>query len=96
MLCKAVARKWLAVYANAVNPGWVPTKMGGCSAPDNLEKGYETQVWLASSNEEKALVSGHYFFHRKESPYNKEADNIQMQERFLELCEEITGIKFPG
>ena len=29
MLCIAVARKWPEVYANAVDPGWVPTKMGG-------------------------------------------------------------------
>jgi NAD(P)-dependent dehydrogenase (short-subunit alcohol dehydrogenase family) len=28
MLCMAVARKWKDVYSNAVNPGWVPTKMG--------------------------------------------------------------------
>src|SRR4051812_1867925 len=26
MLCKAVARHWSHVYANALNPGWVPTK----------------------------------------------------------------------
>lgn len=39
MLCKAVARKWTDVYANAVNPGWVPTKMGGSHAPDDLKKG---------------------------------------------------------
>jgi NAD(P)-dependent dehydrogenase (short-subunit alcohol dehydrogenase family) len=29
MLCMAIARTWLDVYANAVDPGWVPTKMGG-------------------------------------------------------------------
>jgi NAD(P)-dependent dehydrogenase (short-subunit alcohol dehydrogenase family) len=44
MLCKAVAKHWTDVYANAVNPGWVPTKMGGRGAPDDLQKGYETQV----------------------------------------------------
>ena len=61
MLCKAVARNWSDVYANAVNPGWVPTKMGGSGAPDSLQKGYETQVWLAESNDEKATVSGRLF-----------------------------------
>jgi NAD(P)-dependent dehydrogenase (short-subunit alcohol dehydrogenase family) len=66
MLCMAVARKWPDVYSNAVDPGWVPTKMGGSGAPDNLEKGYETQVWLAGSNDENAKVSGRYFFHQKE------------------------------
>lgn len=95
MLCKAVARKWKDVYANAIDPGWVPTKMGGRNAPDDLQKGYETQVWLAASNEEQAKVSGRYFFHRKERPYNPEADDTGLQERFLSLCEEITGVPFP-
>ena len=60
MLCKAVARRWPHVYANVVDPGWVPTKMGGRGAPDDLQKGYETQVWLAVSNDKKAQVSGRY------------------------------------
>jgi NAD(P)-dependent dehydrogenase (short-subunit alcohol dehydrogenase family) len=94
MLCKAVTREWPQVYANAVNPGWVPTKMGGPSAPDSLKKGYETQVWLATSNDERAKVSGRYFFHKKETRYNSAADDVELQERFLNLCEEITGIHF--
>jgi NAD(P)-dependent dehydrogenase (short-subunit alcohol dehydrogenase family) len=95
MLCKAVARKWPQVFANALNPGWVPTKMGGHGAPDDLHKGYETQVWLAISNDEKAKVSGHFFYHQKETDYNPEADDALLQERFLDLCKEITGISFP-
>jgi NAD(P)-dependent dehydrogenase (short-subunit alcohol dehydrogenase family) len=95
MLCMAVARKWSGIYSNAVDPGWVPTKMGGRSASDDLQKGYETQVWLAVSNDEKAKVSGHYFFHQKERHHNPEADDVGLQERFLILCKEITGISFP-
>ncbi len=94
MLCMVVARKWLEVYSNAVDPGWVPTKMGGRGAPDNLQKGYETQVWLAVSNDENAKVSGRYFFHQKERHHNPEADDILLQERFLNLCKEITDISF--
>ncbi|HEV7376025.1 MAG TPA: SDR family NAD(P)-dependent oxidoreductase, partial [Pyrinomonadaceae bacterium] len=95
MLCKAVARKWPQVFANVLNPGWVPTKMGGQGAPDDLHKGYETQVWLAVSNNEKAKVSGHFFYHQKETDYNPEADDVLLQEKFLDLCKEITGISFP-
>jgi NAD(P)-dependent dehydrogenase (short-subunit alcohol dehydrogenase family) len=95
ILCMAAARKWKEVYSNAVDPGWVPTKMGGRGAPDNLQKGYETQVWLAVSNDEKAKVSGHYFFHQKERHHNPEADDLQLQKRFLNTCKEITGISFP-
>ena len=94
MLCKAVARNWPQVYANALNPGWVPTKMGGSGAPGDLKKGYETQVWLAVSNDEKAKVSGHFFYHQKEISYNREADEVLLQERFLSLCGEITGVSF--
>src|SRR5690606_10746633 len=95
MLCKAVARKWLEVYANTVDPGWVPTRMGGPNAPDDLEKGYETQVWLATSDDEKAKVSGRYFFRQAESRYNRQADDVELQDQFLRLCEEITGVPFP-
>jgi len=96
MLCKAVARRWPHVYANTVDPGWVPTKMGGRGAPDDLQKGYETQVWLAVSNDDKAKVSGRYFHHRKEDRHNPEADDVQLQERLLSLCKEITGVSFPA
>ncbi len=95
MLCMAVARRWRQVYANAVDPGWVPTKMGGRGAPDDLKKGYETQAWLAVSDDEEAKVSGRYFHHRKASRYNPEADDVSLQERLLSLCEEITGASLP-
>jgi NAD(P)-dependent dehydrogenase (short-subunit alcohol dehydrogenase family) len=95
MLCKAVARRWPPVYANAVDPGWVPTKMGGKSAPDDLQQGYETQVWLAVSNDRRAQVSGCYFHHKEEDRYNLEADDVQLQQRFLSVCKEITGVSFP-
>jgi NAD(P)-dependent dehydrogenase (short-subunit alcohol dehydrogenase family) len=96
MLSMAVARKWPDVYSNAVNPGWVPTKMGGPGAPDDLQKGYATQVWLAVSNDANAKVSGRYFFHQKETHHNPEADDVLLQERLLSLCNDITGVSFPG
>ena len=95
LLCKSATRIWRDVYSNAVDPGWVPTKMGGRGAPDDLQKGYETQVWLATSNDEKAKVTGRYFYHQKTARYNKEADDAKLQNRFLEVCEEITSVSFP-
>ena len=92
MLCLAVARRWPQVFANALDPGWVPTKMGGPSAPDSFESGYETQVWLAVSDDAAAKASGRYFHHKKEGAHNPEADDIELQERFMALCEEITGV----
>lgn len=94
MLCFAAARIWTDVYSNAVDPGWVPTKMGGHGAPDDLQKGYETQVWLAESNDDKAKVTGKYFYHKKEKNFNTEAYDVMLQDKFLSLCKEITGISF--
>jgi NAD(P)-dependent dehydrogenase (short-subunit alcohol dehydrogenase family) len=94
MLTLAVARKWKDVYSNAVDPGWVPTKMGGRNAPDDLRKGYETQTWLATSTDDKARVSGHYFFHQKEKRYNPVADDESLQEKLLSVLNEITGVSF--
>ena len=37
--------------AGAVDPGWIPTKMGGAGAPDDLQQGFETQAWLAASED---------------------------------------------
>ncbi|GGC15217.1 MULTISPECIES: SDR family NAD(P)-dependent oxidoreductase [Dyadobacter] len=96
ILAKAVARKWSKVYSNAVDPGWVPTRMGGAGAPDDLEKGYQTQVWLAASNEAKALVSGRYFHHKRPENYLSKSNDVSIQEQFLHLCELISGVSFPS
>jgi NAD(P)-dependent dehydrogenase (short-subunit alcohol dehydrogenase family) len=96
ILSMAVARKWPDVYSNAVNPGWVPTKMGGPGAPDNLQKGVETQVWLAVSDDDKAKVSGRYFHQKKEKHYLREAADAIVQEKFLKLCEQFSDVRFPA
>lgn len=95
MLCKAVSAKWPDVYSNAVDPGWVPTKMGGADAPDDLQKGYETQAWLAVSNDERTKTAGRYFFHLKEEKYNTIADDSSLQQQLFKVCEAITRVQFP-
>ena len=95
MLCKAAAGRWPDVYSNSLNPGWVPTKMGGPGAPDSFESGIATQVWLATSDDDRVKVSGRYFFHKNETRYNTEADDLELQERLVKVCEEITGVAFP-
>ena len=41
-LAAAIARIWPDVFSNAVDPGWVPTRMGGPGAPDDLRLGHLT------------------------------------------------------
>src|SRR4029453_13680770 len=48
-LMAAVAPRWPTTMSNAVDPGWVPTRMGGAGAPDDLRLGHLTQEWLAPS-----------------------------------------------
>src|SRR3954462_2884651 len=60
-LAFALARRWPEVLSNAVDPGWVRTKMGGAGAPVDIETGQRTQSWLAVSNEAAAMVSGRYW-----------------------------------
>jgi NAD(P)-dependent dehydrogenase (short-subunit alcohol dehydrogenase family) len=95
ILAFAVARNWPDVLSNAVEPGWVATKMGGPNAPDNLQKGAETQAWLAVSEEDAAKVSGRYFYHQREKSFLTDASDVETQERFLAACEAISGVKFP-
>ncbi|WP_163323755.1 Rossmann-fold NAD(P)-binding domain-containing protein [Draconibacterium mangrovi] len=94
ILAFAVARKWPEVISNAVDPGWVPTKMGGSGAPDDLDKGFATQVWLAVANDEESKISGRYLHHKEEMHCSHQATEIEIQEKFLAVCKEITGISF--
>jgi NAD(P)-dependent dehydrogenase (short-subunit alcohol dehydrogenase family) len=96
LLAKAVARAWPTVFSNALDPGWVPTKMGGPGAPDDLDEGYATQVWLATSNDAAAKVSGKYFYHRKQARAASGANDTALQDAYIARMEAISGIPFHG
>ena len=96
LLAFAVAERWKDVLSNAIEPGWVPTKMGGPGAPDNLEEGAMTQAWLAVSNDKEALVSGRFFYHKKLQKFHPVATNTMVQNKLMMEYERITGITFPG
>lgn len=93
LLAFAVARRWPEVFSNAVDPGWVPTKMGGRSAPDDLEDGTRTQAWLAVSQEEGARVSGRYFYHMRPRQADPAVHEKDRQDRLIEICGQLTGIE---
>jgi NAD(P)-dependent dehydrogenase (short-subunit alcohol dehydrogenase family) len=90
-LAFAVARKWPKVLSNAVDPGWVPTKMGGRGAPDDLEQGHLTQTWLATSNDAAALVSGKYWHHRVQRKPAAQALDASFQDALLATLARLTG-----
>jgi NAD(P)-dependent dehydrogenase (short-subunit alcohol dehydrogenase family) len=95
MLAFATARRWPGVFSNGVEPGWVATKMGGAGAPDNLDEGHRTQVWLAVSEDPEAKVSGEYFFHKKRRQPNPAAQRTELQDELLAACEKFSGVAMP-
>jgi NAD(P)-dependent dehydrogenase (short-subunit alcohol dehydrogenase family) len=95
LIAFAVARKWPDVLSNALEPGWVATKMGGPGAPDDLEAAPKTQVWLATSNERAAEVTGQYFYHMKRRAYEPAAASATIQDRLLAECARLSGISSP-
>lgn len=92
----AVARRWTGVLSNALEPGWVPTKMGGKNAPDDLTEGYRTQAWLAVSDDPVAKVSGEYFYHMRSREPHPAAHDVETQERLLDGCRHFSGVELPG
>jgi NAD(P)-dependent dehydrogenase (short-subunit alcohol dehydrogenase family) len=91
-LAMAVARRWPKVISSAVDPGWVPTKMGGPGAPDDLEAGHLTQTWLAASDDAAAKVSGGLWFHRKQQKPAAPALDVAFQDRLVARLGELTGV----
>ena len=95
MLAFAIARRWPAVSSNAVEPGWVATRMGGPSAPDDLDQAHRTQAWLAASDDAGARVTGKYFFHLRQRGANPQAQDEALQDRLLALCETYSRVPLP-
>lgn len=91
-LTAAFARLFPEVRCNAVDPGWVPTKMGGKNAPDDLQKGVETQIGLATSEEKEAKVSGKYFRHQQVKSPHPAVEDTAYQTRLIRWCEELSGV----
>ncbi|MBX5160382.1 SDR family NAD(P)-dependent oxidoreductase [Rhizobium sp. NZLR8] len=92
-LAAAIARHWPDVLSNAVDPGWVPTKMGGAGAPDDLEMGHLTQTWLAASDEGAAKVSGGYWYHRQQRDAAVEVNDVGFQEALVERLAGLTSVR---
>ncbi len=90
-LAAAIARIWTDVFSNAVNPGWVPTKMGGAGAPDDLRLGHLTQEWLATSDDPDARTSGGYWHHQRRAEPAPSVNDQRFQDQLLEELARFTG-----
>ena len=91
-LSAAIGRLFPHLVSNAVNPGWVPTRMGGRSAPDDLRLGHRTQEWLATSSDPAALTSGGYWFHQHLQTPHPAVHDARFQDALLAQLAEHTGV----
>ena len=92
-LAASVARMWTDVFSNAVDPGWVPTRMGGSGAPDDLRLGHLTQEWLATSDDPRARTSGGYWHHQRRAEPASSVNDQRFQDELLEDLARFTSTR---
>ncbi|GIE30434.1 short-chain dehydrogenase [Actinoplanes italicus] len=88
-LAFAVARRRPEVLSNAVDPGWVPTRMGGPGAPDDLRLGHLTQEWLVTGD---VSDTGGYWHHQRRQSPHPAAGDVDFQDRLLRALADFTGV----
>jgi NAD(P)-dependent dehydrogenase (short-subunit alcohol dehydrogenase family) len=90
-LSQAFASRWEGTSSHAVDPGWVPTRMGGAGASDDLTAGHQTQVWLATSND-AAVGTGGYWYHRRAQTPHPASRDAEFQAHLVRVLETHTGV----
>lgn len=96
VLAFAVARRWPGVHANAVDPGWIATRMGGAGAPGRIDEGTRTQAWLAVSDDPAAEVTGRYFAGMREERPAAATTRPELQGELLDYCAGLSGTLLPA
>ena len=97
LLALAMARRWPAVASNAIEPGWVPTKMSGPRATGDLDKGCRTQAWLAGGEAAEGRPapagSGGYLYHLAPQKLHARARDEAVQDALLAQCERLSRVR---
>ncbi|MFV0461455.1 MAG: SDR family NAD(P)-dependent oxidoreductase [Actinomycetales bacterium] len=91
-LAMALARLSPRCLVHAVDPGWVPTRMGGPTASDDLAEGHRTQHWLATVEAGRITprTGGYWYHHAVQDPHPAVRDE-RFQDELLELLHAHTG-----
>lgn len=95
MLAFELAARHPEASINAVDPGWIKTQLGGPNAWDEVEDGAETQVWLATSDENRATASGRYVKRREELESNPVVRDAEARAALIAELERLTGLSLP-
>lgn len=93
LFSNAVARRWPDVVTNSLDPGWVPTKMGGAGASGDIGAAVKTYLMLIKG---ESNSTGKHFYSSAEKAVKAEALDTTKQEKLLEIYEKITGVKLPA
>jgi NAD(P)-dependent dehydrogenase (short-subunit alcohol dehydrogenase family) len=89
------ARHWPEVSSNSFHPGWMPTKMGGSGAPGDFKDSIETYVMLAEGVGDGAGTGRYFNPARVEGKPNPVATDNAAQDKFIKICEEVSGVSPP-
>lgn len=93
MMAFALARHWPDVRSNALEPGWVSTRMGGEKATGRMDLAHLTQAWLAVGEGEGPEGSGEYYYHQRPKPVHPAARDTALQDELLARCADLSGIR---
>ncbi|KAI0469614.1 short chain dehydrogenase [Xylaria cf. heliscus] len=95
----AFARQFASrgVTAHSVDPGWVPTKMGGAGAPGDIHEAERLYIMLAEGSGEAEEKNGCFWENGTRGPAQakKDAYDEPAQDALLKKLEEITGVAVP-
>jgi len=83
------------VACNSLDPGWVPTKMGGSGAPDDIGAAVDTYVMLAEGKGAADGQTGKYWYQSRERNFKVAASEEEKQEKLLGLLQGISGVMAP-
>jgi NAD(P)-dependent dehydrogenase (short-subunit alcohol dehydrogenase family) len=95
MLAFELAARHPNSSVNTVDPGWIKTRLGGPDAWDPVEDGAETQVWLATSDDEAAKRTGRYVKRREELEPNPAVRDAAARAALVAELERLTGLPLP-
>jgi len=97
LLAKALARRFGAgTRCSAADPGWVPTKLGGWGAPEDINEGADTFVMAAlGEGAAREAPNGAYFKRSSEVRPSERAGDERAQDELLRQLARISGVEVP-
>jgi len=95
MLALEAAARYPGTISTVVHPGWVQTAMGGPGAQIPVAAGADSIVWLASSDEPRAVVTGRFIDTRAERALNPLALDPSLRSELMAKFAEVTGADLP-